>query len=239
MFLVDLLDRFFPFVSIVGILVVAAAIIAHYVLFGPRHPEFAKEKRDVRRFSTCEKLIHAFATFSFLALGITGFVSVIFFGEAIIGWLAYIHIAAAPLFAVALALVVLRWAGDCGFQGHDWLWVKKFGGYLGERGYAPADKYNAGQKVFFWLIAVLGVLCMLSGLGRMFPLFGPDIHKIIYEVHRYSSLGLVMLVMVHSYLETAARPGTWRVIVSGYVSFRWAKEHHPLWWKRLDKSGQD
>jgi len=239
MFIVDLLDRFFPLVSIAGILIVAAAIIAHYVLFGPRHPEFAKEKRDVRRFSGCEKLIHALTILGFFALGITGFVSVIFFGKALTGWLRYIHIAAAPFFAAALALIALRWAGDCRFQTHDWEWVKKFGGYLGDRGYVPADRYNAGQKVFFWFIAALGILCMLSGLGRMFPLFGPDIQTIIYQIHRYSSLGLFIFVIVHIYLGTVANPGTWHVIVSGYVSFRWAKEHHPLWWKRLDKSGQD
>jgi len=224
----------FRVISLVGITGALAAIIAHYLLFGPRHPELSREKRDIPRFSFFERLIHALTILSFSTLAVTGFIAVILYGKPLSGWLRVIHIFAAPVFSVGLAVIVLRWADDCRFEIYDKKWAKKFGGYLGGNGDIPAGRFNCGQKAFFWFIATFGLLSILSGLGRAFPIFGIDIQKIFYQVHRYSSLFLVMFVIVHIYLGTLANPGTWRVIISGYVSYLWAKYHHPLWRQFLD-----
>ena len=69
--LLEWLDKIFRCVSILGIVFFAGAIIIHYVIFGPKHPELAKDNRDIRRFSLAEKLIHILTLVSFLTLGIT------------------------------------------------------------------------------------------------------------------------------------------------------------------------
>ncbi|MCJ7778498.1 MAG: cytochrome b/b6 domain-containing protein [Sedimentisphaerales bacterium] len=235
MFLVALLGKIFHIVSLVGIAAVVAAAIGHYLLFGPRHPELAKDKHDLRRLSLWERFIHAATILSFLTLAVTGFVAVVCF-EPLSGWLWIVHLVAAPVFTVGLAAIALRWAEDCRLESYDWEWAKQFGGYLGSDRDVPAGRFNGGQKVYFWAIVSLGLVSILSGLVRMFPIFNANIQEISYQVHRYSGLFLVMAVIAHFYLGTLANPGTWKVIISGYVSSRWAKHHHPIWWEHISKS---
>ncbi|MFZ0035281.1 MAG: formate dehydrogenase subunit gamma [Sedimentisphaerales bacterium] len=233
---IDLLDKIFRIVSLGGIAAVVVAIVGHYLLFGPRHPELAKDKRDLRRFSLWERVIHIVTLLSFLTLAVTGFAATIYFGKPLSGWLWIVHLAAAPVFAIGLAAIALRWAEDCCFESYDWEWAKRFGGYLGGDKDVPAGRFNGGQKAFLWTIILLGLVAILSGLVRMFPVFDANIQEIFYQLHRYSSLFLVMTVIAHFYLGTLANPGTWLVIISGYVSSRWAKLHHPIWWKHISES---
>ena len=236
MFLIDLLNNIFPTVSVIGILLVPAVAILHYLVFGPKSLELAKEKRDLRRFSKFEIFIHAITLLSFITLAVTGFVASIFLDATLTSWLRLTHIAAAVFFALGLAAIVLRWAEDCRFLLCDWQWAKKFGGYLGGDQDVPADRFNGGQKAFFWAIAILAIMIILSGLAIMFTVLGAQLHSLFYLVHRYCSLFAAMFVIIHIYLGTVANPGTWRSIFFGYVSFKWAKHHHPQWRDRLDKS---
>ncbi|MBN1843091.1 MAG: hypothetical protein JW883_12540 [Deltaproteobacteria bacterium] len=44
-------------------------------------------------------------------------------------------------------------------------------------------------------------------------------------------------IIAHIYLGTIANPGTWRALVDGKVSRKWAKKHHSEWYKEIeDKS---
>jgi formate dehydrogenase subunit gamma len=236
MFWVDLLDKIFRIVSLAGIAVIVVAAVGHYLLFGPRHPDVAKDKRDLRRLSLGERFIHVITILSFLTLAVTGFLATIYFRKPLSGWLWVVHLVAAPVFAVGLAAIALRWAEDCRFESYDWQWARQFGGYFGSDKDVPAGRFNGGQKGFFWAIVALGLISILSGLVRMFPMFDENIQEISYQVHRYSGLFLVMAVIAHIYLGTLANPGTWRVVISGYVSSRWAKHHHPIWWEHIGKS---
>ena len=237
-FLVELLDKFFRMLSIAGIAAVLLAIVGHRVIFGVHYPGLGRDKKDVKRFSLWERFIHLITLLSFAALGITGFVSVIGLGSRLSGWLLFVHLTAAPVFAVGMIAITLRWAEDCRFEICDCEWAKKFGGYLGYKGEVPAGRFNGGQKGFFWAIICLGILCMLSGALRMFPIILSQYQGIVYQVHRYSSLLLVIFVIVHIYLGTAANPGTWQVLLSGYVSSRWAKLHHSLWQHQVEEGAE-
>ena len=44
-------------------------------------------------------------------------------------------------------------------------------------------------------------------------------------------------VLSHAYLGTIANPGTWRVLVDGYVTKLWAEHHHPIWFEKLIQRG--
>lgn len=229
MFLVELLNNFFRVVTDIGIILVLLAIIGHYAIFGPHFPGLGRDRKDIKLFSLWERFIHAITLLSFFTLAVTGFAAVIWFKSRLSGWLLYVHLVAAPIFAIGLITVALRWAEDCRFVRSDWEWAKVFGGYLGHKGDIPADKFNGGQKGFFWAILAFGILCMLSGAGRMLPVVFSDYQDVLYLVHRYSSLLLVICVMAHIYLGTIANPGTWQILVTGKVSSRWAYLHHPQW----------
>ena len=153
----------------VGMAAVILAVIGHRVIFGVHYPGLNKDEKDIKRFSLWERFIHLITMLSFLALAITGFIAVIWYDSALTGWLRFVHIVSAAVFAVAFIIVALRWAEDCRFEACDWQWAKRFGGYIGHKGEIPAGRFNGGQKGFFWAILCLGIVCMLSGVLRMFP----------------------------------------------------------------------
>lgn len=227
------MTNMFPIVSIAGILGLLAVIAGHYLLFGPSDKEAAKAPRTVRRFCVLERLIHSITVLSFCTLGITGLIAGVCLRQPLSGWLRAIHIGASAFFALGMTGIALLWAENSRFAECDWDWAKKFGGYLGDRGHTDAERFNAGQKAFFWTVCVLGILVILSGLGRSFPIFDERIQGLLFIAHRYLALMMIMGVIVHSYLGSIANPGTILSILTGFVSKPWAEHHHSLWWKKI------
>jgi formate dehydrogenase subunit gamma len=224
----------FRVLTIIGILGTVAAVAAHYLFFGPHHGELKGEPRTVKRLSLWERVAHIATVAVFLALAITGFYSVLMGWPRLEGWLLWIHWTVAPLFALGLVSIAFTWCETCRFEAHDLEWARCFGGYLGGDAEAPAGRFNGGQKMFFWFILALGIAVVLSGVGRMSPVFGDTGQRIVLEVHRYAALGLVLSMLVHLYLGTLANPGTVGVMLSGRVSRQWAAAHHSVWWRRLN-----
>ena len=64
-------------------------------------------------------------------------------------------------------------------------------------------------------------------------MFDENVQLWILQIHRYTCLLLLLLVISHIYLGTLANPGTVQVIFTGRVQPTWAKQHHPLWWESL------
>ncbi|MDQ1257728.1 MAG: formate dehydrogenase subunit gamma [Candidatus Hydrogenedentes bacterium] len=233
----ELLERIpsFQILAAAGLAAALAALFFHYVVFGPHRVESDQKKRDVARFSGWERLIHATTLLSFVTLGVTGMIAAIGYGTRLTGWLWIVHSFAAPVFTLGVTLIVVMWARDGRFASYDLEWFRYMGGYagIGKHKHLPAGRFNAGQKVFLWVIALLVLVVLFSGIGRMYPVFGPLGQEILYQVHRYSTLIMMIAVMSHVYLGSFANPGTLGVVVWGRVTPDWAKKHHPVWWEGL------
>ena len=53
-------------------------------------------------------------------------------------------------------------------------------------------------------------------------------------LHALVGFILIAGVLAHAYLGTIANPGTWRVLVDGFVTKEWAEHHHPQWYKKVE-----
>jgi formate dehydrogenase subunit gamma len=172
----------FRIIVLIGIAATVVAILGHLVVFGPRRVAGPKTRRAVRRFSIWERLIHVVTVLGFLALATTGFLAVIGQRSPLHGWLWVIHVGAAPVFSFGLTLVVITWARDGLFAPCDWEWTKAFGGYLWGGKHPPAERFNGGQKVYLWAVALLGLVSLVTGLGRAVPgtpLSGPSVQRVV------------------------------------------------------------
>ena len=225
----------FRTIVLMGIAASVAAVVGHYVIFGPKRVDTTERKRTVRRFRLWERFIHVVTLAGFLALIVTGLIAAIGPVRALHGWLWLIHVAAAPVFMVGLCGLIASWSRDCRFTPHDWEWAKRFGGYLWGEKHAPAERFNGGQKAYLWTVGFLGLVSLLSGLGRIVPVLDPEGQYILYQLHRLSALFFVMAAIVHLYLGTVANPGTFGAMLLGRVTPQWAKNHHPIWWDQIDK----
>lgn len=216
----------FRIITLIGIGATLVAIAGHFTLFGPKRVE--KGRRTVRRFGFLEILVHALTVVSFLTLCATGLWAV-YGGDPLRGKLWVLHVAVGPVFILGLSVLMLSWARDCGFEACDWAWAKKCGGYLWGDKHAPAGRFNAGQKGYFWVVGALGLVTLVTGLGRVAPMLGATGQEMVLWVHRLASLCFVLAGIAHLYLGTLANPGTLGAMLTGKVTAQWAKDHHPLW----------
>lgn len=97
-------------------------------------------------------------------------------------------------------------------------------------------KYNAGQKVLFWLIMASILALLVSGLimwrayfAEYFPI---PMLRLAILAHSVAGIGLILLVVGHIYLAIWVR-GSITGMVTGYVSRAWARQHHDRWYGEL------
>ena len=69
----------------------------------------------------------------------------------------------------ALAMAFLVWLRHSLPGWRDIVWLAKGGGLLCEGWHPPAWKFNAGQKILFWLVMLGGLSLSISGLALLFP----------------------------------------------------------------------
>jgi formate dehydrogenase subunit gamma len=195
----------------------------------------------VRRFSAFERANHWLTAVSFLLLAGTGLV--ILYGNGLIRpWLgagpyaqlarfsAWSHMTFAMPFVLGVLVMIALWTRQNLFERLDWEWLKRGGGFIG-RAHPPARKFNAGQKLVFWGVALGGLGLALTGLGLMFPFYwaGYTGMEVAQSVHTALALLMIGLIVGHIYIGTIGMQGAFEAMWSGRVDRNWAREHHRLW----------
>jgi len=200
--------------------------------------------RLIERFTPFERAAHWANAIAFCVLAISGLVMAFgkFFiqpviGNALFGWLTYLlknaHNFAGPLFAVSLLIVIVTFIKDNLPRAEDLTWMFKFGGLLGAEE-VPSHRFNAGEKVVFWLgVFVLGLIVVASGLvlDKLIPslVYERGTMQIAHMVHAVATLCMVFLFIGHIYMGTLGMEGAYQAMQTGYVDETWAREHHALW----------
>ncbi len=211
------------------ILLVLLVIIGHYAMFGAKTGP-NEDKLDTVRFTTFERVSHLGLMVSVSYLCFTGFSFLLGHNDFLGELSRYVHRLAGYVAGVSFACVTLLWAKSMLPEKGDWEWLMHLGGYLGAKGRFPARKFNAGQKILFWMALVMISVLVVTGLtmalclGERFPL-----QSAFYTIHGLVGLGMLLLLLGHVYLGLCVNPHSVRTIFGGIVSSVWAKRHHPNW----------
>ena len=107
---------------------------------------------------------------------------------------------------------------------------------LNEEKLEPADVgfFNAGQKMYFWVIFWSAAVFLVSGIVMWFPeVFGRVLVAISYVLHDLAALAMLGSFIIHIYEGTAQQPGTFHSMTRGTVSNKWAWTHHPGWYREV------
>ena len=131
--------------------------------------------------------------FLFILMALSAFIPVLL-GTNLSDIFLLVHVTAAPLFSIFLAIAIILFAHSNRFNKDD----------LKENGDEPKIKFNQSGylKVIFWLFALFSVSAMISIVLNMFPIFGTEGQVYLLDVHKYSTLLLLLLVIFHSGLIT-------------------------------------
>jgi formate dehydrogenase subunit gamma len=99
-------------------------------------------------------------------------------------------------------------------------------------------RYNAGQKLLFFVMVVCLILLLLSGIviwRRYFSFYFPiDIVRLCALIHAISAFVLIVGIIVHIYAAIWIK-GSVSAMVRGTVTVGWARKHHPRWFRESIK----
>jgi len=104
----------------------------------------------------------------------------------------------------------------------------------------PVGKYNAGQKLVFWVFSLCLLVLLVTGVLFWQPWFGSSVaigvQRVAVALHALAAFVLVLAVIVHAYAAIWVK-GTLHAMIRGTVSAAWAKHHHPLWYREQVEGG--
>ena len=246
--------------ALLGVVAISALF---FLLRGRIRIDSGFSGRTVLRFNTLERVAHWMTAGSFIVLGLTGLN--LLYGKALllplIGKPAfaqltilgkYAHNYLGFAFTAGVILMVLLWVKDNLPNRHDLKWIAMGGGILVKGTHPPAKKFNAGQKLIFWSVVLLGASIAATGFSLMFPFeFAPfaGTFKMLNQLglnlpteltmleetqlalvwHSIVAAALITIIIGHIYIGSLGMEGAIDAVTTGEVDENWAREHHSLW----------
>ena len=240
-----------------------ALLALFFLIRGRIKVEHGLSGRLIERFTSIERIGHWLLAISFIILAITGLNLLYgrqalipllgpeaFAGIAYFGKLTHNYVAFA--FMAGLVLIFVNWFRYNLPPPRDLKWLLLAGGLFTKGVHPSAKKFNAGQKIIFWLVILGGVSISLSGIALMFPFqtamfaktfaflngFGFDLPQTVSPIqemqyqslwHAVMALFLICVALAHIYIGSIGMEGAIDAVASGQVDENWAKEHHDLW----------
>jgi formate dehydrogenase subunit gamma len=239
--------RWIGAISVLGML---AILVAFYLIRGMVRIESGRSGRVLVRFTSFERLVHWMTATCFIILAVSGLN--ITFGKPLLlpligpeaftdwsQWAKYAHNYLSFPFTLGVFLIFLMWIGWNVPNRVDVEWLKKGGGIVGHE-HPPADRFNAGQKMIYWIVVLGGAAVAVSGYILMFPFYGTNIAdmQVAQIVHGVVSLLFVAVMLAHIYIGTIGMQGAFEGMWDGTVDLNWAKEHHRLWVEKEMSKGE-
>jgi formate dehydrogenase subunit gamma len=237
----------------VAILGMIALLIVFYLWRGTMKIEGGRSGRKIVRFNAFERFVHWLTAAAFVLLGITGLN--VTFGRAIFAgnagseafstwsqWAKYAHNYLSFAFTIGVVLMFLMWIGQNFPTAADLKWLKTGGGMFNKAHAAPAPayKFNAGQKLLYWVIVLGAAAMVISGYMLMFPFYsglGIGDMELAQIFHGVVGVLFIALIIAHIYLGTLGMEGAFESMAEGTVDVNWANEHHTLWLEEEEKRG--
>ena len=239
-----------PWIGGIAILGMLAALVVFYLIRGTVRIESGRSGRTIMRFSSFERLVHWMTATCFIILALSGLN--ITFGKqlllpllgpeaftAVSQWGKYAHNYLSFPFALGVVLTFLMWIAWNIPNKVDVEWIKQGGGMVGHH-HPPAQRFNAGQKMIYWIVALGGTAVAVSGYVLMFPFYGTNVAEmqLAQIVHAVVAVLFVAAMLLHIYMGTVGEEGAFEGMWDGTVDVNWAKDHHALWLEEEQAKGR-
>jgi formate dehydrogenase subunit gamma len=255
---------------------IIALLAVFYLIRGRIRLDGEATGRTVTRFKATERFAHWVLAGSFILLGVTGLYSLFgrvvlipLFGKESFATIAmaskWVHNNVSWAFMIALVMIFVMWVTHNIPDRTDIKWLAMGGGIFKKGVHPPAKKFNAGQKLIFWAVIILGASISASGLSLLFPfelpmfaatfakfnalgipeLFGIEPFRTALAQqeemqlaqlwHTVVASGLMIIIIAHIYIGSVGMEGAYDAMATGEVEEQWAREHHVLWLKEVEE----
>jgi formate dehydrogenase subunit gamma len=231
-----------PWIGAIAVLGMLAVLVVFYLFRGMVRIEAGRSGRTVVRFNGFERFVHWMTAVCFVVLALSGLN--ITFGKdlllPLIGpgaftawseWAKYAHNFLSFPFTIGVVLIFLMWIAGNIPNRTDVEWLKQGGGIVGSS-HPTAWRFNAGQKMIYWIVVIGGAAVAITGYILMFPFWGGTTitgMQTAAVIHGIVGVLFVAVMLAHIYIGTIGMEGAFEAMGTGTVDENWAKQHHSLW----------
>jgi len=227
----------FP-VAVIGLL------LLYHLIKGKMHITGGRSGKTLPRFNITQRVAHWFIAGVFIILALTGLIILLgrpliapYLGKTVNSILTSAalqgHNLFGPLFILALLWLFIKFVRGNFFQIVDLKWIFKLGGFFG--GHVSSSQFNFGEKTWFWMVILVGIVMSATGLALEFPWLVDDLRwlQLSTILHAGGAILLISVAIGHIYVGTAGMEGSIDSMLKGEVDENWAKEHHDLWYEEV------
>jgi formate dehydrogenase subunit gamma len=200
-----------------------------------------RDPKDLQRYTAPERANHWAAGMSFILLALSGLalfhplfwpLTNLFGGGT---WTRILHPFIGVLMALSFAVMFVRFKALNAMTATDWEWVRRVKEMAdGDDHNMPEQgKYNGGQKLLFWALAIGILLLFVSGVTLWRAYFDLPVGVVRFGAVIHSAVAAFMigLITIHIYAAIWTK-GTIRAMWYGTVTRGWARQHHRAWYRQ-------
>jgi formate dehydrogenase subunit gamma len=253
-------------VTIAGIWILLgmlALLALFFAIRGRVRIDSGKSGETIERFNGIERFAHWLTASCFIVLGLTG-LNMLYGKHVLLPVLGpdafaaltlggkYAHDYLAFGFMLGVVLMFVLWVRDNLPSKYDLYWIAEGGGLFTKGDHPPSRKFNAGQKLIFWVVVLGGLSLSLSGIALLFPFkfaFFESTFQALNSIglklptgitameemqlsqvwHAIVGLVMIAIILAHIYIGSLGMEGAFDAMGTGIVDENWAREHHSVW----------
>ncbi|MEX3932036.1 formate dehydrogenase subunit gamma [Paraburkholderia phymatum] len=198
------------------------------------------------RYTANERTNHWITAITFVLLALSGlamFHPSMFWLSALFGggqWTRILHPFIGIVMFVSFLILALRFWHHNYLNDDDRQWLRQYRDVLAAREdrLPEVGRYNAGQKLLFFVMVVCLVLLLLSGIviwrAYFSFYFSIEVLRVAAVIHAITAFVLICGIIIHIYAALWVK-GSVSAMVRGTVTLGWARKHHPKWFRESIK----
>lgn len=207
--------------------------------------EGGSTRRDtIVRYTANQRTNHWIVALAFVLAALSGlamFHPALYWLSGLFGggpWTRILH----PFIGLVMVFAFVFLAGvvwdAIGMEDRDWKWLRQWRDVVANREdrLPEVGRYNAGQKMVFWVIVPCLALLLLTGfvIWRQYFtfLFPISFVRASALVHAICAFVLITTIIVHIYAGIWVK-GSLHAMTRGTVTPGWAWKHHRAWFREL------
>jgi formate dehydrogenase subunit gamma len=202
-------------------------------------------RRDtIVRYTASDRTNHWLTAIAFVCAGLSGlamFHPALFGLSGLFGggpWTRILHPYIGLFMVVAFALLAVRFWSHNFLQPADWKWLRQIRDVVNNREdrLPEVGRYNAGQKLLYWVIVLCLAGLLLTGIviwrAYFSDYFSIRVVRLGALVHAFCAFVLITSIIVHIYSAIWVK-GSVHAMTRGTVTPGWAWKHHRAWFREM------
>jgi len=200
----------------------------------------------IERYTANQRTQHWIVAIAFVLAALSGlamFHPSLFWLSHLFGggpWTRILHPYIALVMAVAFVALAGRFWKDNRLEARDWAWLRQIKDVVNNREdrLPETGRYNAAQKLLFFVLVVCMAGLLLSGIviwrAWFSQYFAVGAIRAAALLHALAAWVLVCAIIVHIYAALWVK-GSMRAMTRGVVTPGWAWKHHRGWLREIRK----